>query len=121
MRRLILAVFMVLALAMPAFAQISDIHNIHVRGSEYNVTDVRSHSHKYKIVGEKSLILNTVVINKEGQQIEGYPLTVKVSELDKAELKTIPDNRPLQYRRPFVHFILVQGPNLLFSIWSAVQ
>lgn len=118
MRRIILLTALMFFCAIPAFAQISQVHHINVRGSEYNVTDVRSHSRKYQVVGEKSLTLNTIAINKDGDQIQGYPLTVKVSELTKADLKAIPDNRPLQERHPFRHFFLVQGPNIVLTAIS---
>lgn len=101
-----------------AMAQIGQVRRINLRGSEYAVTDVKSHTHKWKLIGPKTLILNTVVINKEGDQVAGYPVAAKVSELTKDDLKAIPDFRPIEQRHPFRAFVLKQGPNIILTAFS---
>lgn len=118
MKRIILSLVLVCIFAMPAHSQIGQAHRINVRGSEYVVTDIKAHAHKWKLVGPKSLTLNTVVIKKEGDQVQGYPITVKCSELTKDDLKAIPDFRPLEERHPFRAFVLKQGPNIVLTAFS---
>lgn len=96
----LITVSVLFALASPAYAQISTIHHITWHGSEYNVTDVRAHHHKWRLIGPKSLVLNTVAINKDGDQIEGYPITIPVRELTRADIKAIPDHRPYGDKHP---------------------
>lgn len=121
MKTFILALALSFAVSTAAFAQeVKPTHRINVRGTEYVVTDVRSHSHRWKYIGPKSLVLNTVVINKDGEQIAGYPVSVKVSELSKDDLKVIKqhDYRSFDERAPIKSFVVKQGPNIILTIFS---
>lgn len=118
MKSTILAVALMILLALPACAQIQSVHIVRFQGTDYTVTDVKSHTHTHKYWGKKILVLNTIMVGKDGEQIAGYPLTIREDAIPKADRKAIPDYRPLEQRRPLIGYTVKYGPNIILTAFS---